>query len=238
MKASSSLSSIFDRLKHCNPVHAACFPQSASSSRKSSGVGGGGIMSGSVGGFGSGTLLRKAEPPQHVDMKVIEAGSPQAKQVGSPSLLRDLHKSNLNERSIRFETEEKAETIRRNIKNCSEGIPGIPMINKNLNRKGSRSLEGSVYGGTRTKNKKSEKLFGGSSPSPSTMSAAKKKKGASSDDVVGIGFYDDEGFIRSAFRLTSFVFQKICTSNIYSWHVLCWIIVVCVSASLSSTTSS
>lgn len=231
MKASSSLSSIFDRFKHCNPVHAACFPQSASSSRKSSGVGGGGIMSGSVGGFGSGTLLRKVEPPQHVDMKVIEAGSPQAKQVGSPSLLRDLQKNNHNNRSIRFETEEQAESIRRNIKNCSEGIPGVPMINKNLNRRGSRSLEGSVYGGTRTKNKRSEKIFGGSS-SPSTMSASRKKKGASSDDVIGIGFYGDEGFIRSAFRLTSFDFQKK-----YIWHMLDYCC-LCVFFFLSSTSSS
>lgn len=216
MKASSSLSSIFDRLKHCSPVHAPCFPQSASSSRKSSGAGGSeGIMSGAFSGFGSGTLLRKAEPPQHVDMKVIEAGSPQAKQVGSPSLLRDLHKSSHKNRSIRFETEEQAESIRRNIKNCSEGIPRIPMIKKNLNRRGSRSLEGSVIGGTRTKSKRSQNvgILGGLSSSSSPMSLSRNKKGASSDDVVGIGFYDDEGFIRSAFRLTSFVFQK----NIYTY---------------------
>ncbi len=195
-------------------------------------------MSGSVGGFGSGTLLRKAEPPQHVDMKVIEAGSPQAKQVGSPSLLRDLHKNNHNNRSIRFETEEKAESIQRNIKNCSEGIPEIPMINKNLNRRGSRSLEGSVYGGTRTTNKTSEKIFGGlSSPSASTMSASRKKKGASSDDVVGIGFYDDEGFIRSAFRLTSFVFQKNTYIFLACVGLLLFVCLLFLIVSISSSSS-
>lgn len=191
MKASSSLSSIFDRLKHCNPVHGTCLSP-RSRNRRFGDVGGGG-------GAG-GTTLRKSEPPQHVDMVMAEVESPSTPRTPRNEPENDglltpspTTRHRMNENVHFIESEEQAELILKKIRDCSEI--------KKYNRRGSRSLDGSVSGGRRGKNMKQNGVFASSSKST-------RKKGASTDDVVEIGFYDDNGFIRTAFRFDLFQSSK------------------------------
>lgn len=182
MKASSSLSSIFDRLKHCSPVHASCLPRSPRTRR-------------AYGGMGGGTrTLRTSEPPQLANVVSIAEAPSDSHCVNksSPSRDSDNHQyqpKNANEHVKFIDREGHAGMTWNNIfKNTG--------MRKKYNRRGSRSLDGSVCGGTRSKSKKEQS--GTISPSPSI------KKGVSTSDVVQIGFYDDDGFIRSAFRFDPF----------------------------------